>query len=452
MQGETQKNKKHPKAWVISVDMGYGHQRAAYPLRHLAEGDIVNANTYPGIPVKDRKIWKNSRRFYEFISRFKQIPLIGEEVFELYDMVQSIPAFYPKRDLSEPTFQVTQIMSLIRKSDWGKHLIQKLAKKPLPLICTFFIPAFMAEYFEYPGDIYCLATDTDISRAWVPQYPSRSRIRYFAPTYRVADRLKLYGIKSSNIFITGFPLPVENLGNQHLTRLKQDMLYRLVNLDPKHRYYRQYHATVKEYLGADRLPRHSLHPLTLTFPVGGAGAQRELAVQILHGLKQKILQHQISYTMVAGIHNEVNQYFRDAVRRMGLMHELGKHIHIIFANSKYEYFEKFDHALRATDILWTKPSELSFYAALGLPIVIAPPIGSQERFNKFWLESIGCGAYQENPDYVGEWLFDWLKSGWLAEAAMQGFIEAPKFGTFNIEKIIGEKITDVKQLETILPY
>ncbi len=447
-----EKTKTHPKAWVLSVDMGYGHQRAAYPLRYLAEGDILNANNYPGIPAQDRKIWRNSRKFYEFISRFKQVPLIGEEVFELYDTLQSIPPFYPRRDLSRPTLQVTQIMSLIRKSDWGKHLFDKLSKKPLPLICTFFIPAFMAEYFEYPGDIYCLATDTDISRAWVPEYPSRSRIRYFAPTYRVADRLKLYGIKPDNIFLTGFPLPLENLGSSHLTRLKKDILYRLVNLDPKRKYYQQYHATVQEHLGAHALPRHSLHPLMLTFPVGGAGAQRELAVQVLRSLKNKILQHQISYTMVAGIHNEVNSYFKSAVRSLGLTHELGKHIHIVFANTKFDYFDKFDRALRTTDILWTKPSELSFYAALGIPLVIAPPIGSQERFNRLWVESIGCGAYQEDPDYTAEWLFDWLESGWLAEAALQGFIEAPKYGTFNIEKIISEKIIDIRQLGTVLPY
>jgi hypothetical protein len=134
------------------------------------------------------------------------------------------------------------------------------------------------------------------------------------------------------------------------------------------------------------------------------------------------------------------------------MHELGKHIHIVFANTKFEYFEKFNHALRTTDILWTKPSELSFYAALGIPLVIAPPIGSQERFNRLWIEGIGCGAYQEDPDYTQEWLFDWIESGWLAEAAMQGFIEAPKYGTFNIEKIIAEKITDMRQVGTVLPF
>ena len=33
------------KAWVISVDMGYGHQRAAYPLRDIAFERIITANS-----------------------------------------------------------------------------------------------------------------------------------------------------------------------------------------------------------------------------------------------------------------------------------------------------------------------------------------------------------------------------------------------------------------------
>lgn len=432
--------------------MGYGHQRAAYPLQHIAHGGIINANTYPGIPTEDRRIWRTSRRFYEFISRFKHVPIIGDDIFELYDTVQSIPAFYPKRDLSEPTFQVKQVMSLIRKSKWGKHLIEKLAKKPLPLICTFFVPAFMAEYFKYPGDIYCLATDTDISRAWVPEYPIRTRIKYFAPTYRVADRLRLYGIRPQNIFLTGFPLPIENTGPSDLHRLKHDILYRLVNLDPKRRFYARHREEIHEHLGYRQLPRHSMHPLMLTFAVGGAGAQREIAVTVLRSLKERILQHQISYTMVAGIHNEVSKYFRDAVHELGLVHELGRHIHIVFANSKNEYFAKFNQALLTTDILWSKPSELSFYTALGIPLVIAPSIGSQERFNRRWVESLGAGGFQENPEYAHEWLFDWIKSGWLAEAALHGFTEAPKFGTFNITKIISEKKPQMKLMGTVSPY
>ena len=117
-----------------------------------------------------------------------------------------------------------------------------------------------------------------------------------------------------------------------------------------------------------------------------------------------------------------------------------------------EDFKKFNKALRATDILWTKPSELSFYTALGLPIIIAPPIGSQEIFNRTWLRTIGAGASQYPPRYTNEWLFDWVESGWFAEAVMEGFIEAPKFGTYNIEKILDGKLEEVRKVVMTLQY
>ncbi|OGY89661.1 MAG: hypothetical protein A3B30_02510 [Candidatus Komeilibacteria bacterium RIFCSPLOWO2_01_FULL_52_15] len=440
------------KAWVVSVDMGYGHQRAAHPLRHLAYDGIVNANSYNGIPAEDRNVWRNTRRFYEFVSRFKHVPVIGDDVFRLYDKLQTIPDYYPERDLSQPTMQVRQVLSLIRKRQWGKHLIMKLSKKPLPLVTTFFVPAFMAEYYKYPGEIYCIATDTDISRAWVTEFPSRTRIKYFAPTYRVADRLRLYGVKRQNIFLTGFPLPDENLGGPDLHIAKRDTAFRLVNLDPDRRYVMHHLEVIQAHLGRRRLPVQSLHPLMLTFPVGGAGAQRELAVIILNSLRQKIQQHHISYTMVAGIHNEVASYFKKAVRDAGLWSELDRHVHIMYAQTKDEYFTKFNHLLRTTDILWTKPSELSFYTALGLPLVIAPPIGSQEVYNRHWIESIGAGTPQEDPAYAHEWLFDWLKSGWLAEAAMEGFVEGPQLGTYNIERIVTEHGKGMHAIESTLLY
>ena len=46
---------KQHKAWVVAADMGYGHQRTAYPLRDIAfGGKVINANSYNGIPKKDK--------------------------------------------------------------------------------------------------------------------------------------------------------------------------------------------------------------------------------------------------------------------------------------------------------------------------------------------------------------------------------------------------------------
>jgi len=429
------------KAWVVDVNMGYGHQRTAYPLKDLTPyGEIISANDYKEIPKKDRQIWENSRKFYEFISNFRRTPLVGKSAFSLFDKFQEILTFYPKRDSSKPNLYLKQTYSLINKG-WGKHLIKNLSKKPFPLITTFFVPAFMAEVFNYPGDIFCVICDADIARSWAPLNPSQSKIKYLVPNSRVLERLILYGVKKKNIFLTGYPLPKENISirpsDNEFKILKHDLSYRLLNLDPKKRYREQYKPLIKGVMG--NLPRKANHPLTITFAVGGAGAQKEIGVKILKSLSLKIKTKEIKIILVAGIRKEVKNYLLEHIKYLGLKRSLNKNIEIIWEKNIEDYFKKFNQALRKTDILWTKPSELSFYTALGLPIIIAPTIGSQEDFNEQWLLRLGSAIPQENPDYTVQWLFDFLESGWFAEAAMQGFIEAEKLGTLNIKKIITKK-------------
>ncbi len=48
-------------------------------------------------------------------------------------------------------------------------------------------------------------------------------------------------------------------------------------------------------------------------------------------------------------------------------------IRIVWGSTLEEYFAAFTQCMRTTDILWTKPSELSFYCGLGIPIIMAPP-------------------------------------------------------------------------------
>ena len=93
--------------------------------------------------------------------------------------------------------------------------------------------------------------------------------------------------------------------------------------------------------------------------------------------------------------------------------------------------------LRTTDVLWTKPSELSFYCALGIPILMAPPIGIQEELNRCWLREIHAGVEPAGPlRFTHEWLFDLLENGRLAEAAWDGFLKARKLGTYKIEELV----------------
>jgi hypothetical protein len=290
----------------------------------------------------------------------------------------------------------------------------------------------MAEVFNYPGEIYCVICDADISRSWAPFNPFQSKIKYFAPNFRVMERLMLYGIKKENIFLIGYPLPRENIKNA-----SKDLANRILNLDTKKRYQRKYKPLIKAFL--ENLPKKSNHPFTITFAVGGAGVQKEIAIKILKTLFLKVKKGKIKIFLIAGTRKEVKTYFLENIKRLGLQQNLNKNLEIIYEKNIKDYFKKFNQVLRKTDILWTKPSELSFYTALGLPIILAPTVGSQEDFNEEWLLRLGSAMRQKDLNYIDQWLSDFMDSGWLAEASMQGFIEAKRMGTYEIEKIIFKK-------------
>jgi hypothetical protein len=441
----------HRKAWVVTVDMGYGHERASNALTDLAYDDVIVANNYRGIPESDKKLWKQTRVLYEAFSRFKSVPIIGPMAWDFFDSFQEIQPFYPRRDLSKPSMQVLQMYRLIEKEGLGRDLVETLRnKRKLPLVCTFFLPAFAADHFDYPEDIYLVTTDADVSRAWVAKDPKRSRIKYFASNGRVVERLQLYGVPAQNIFLTGFPLSKELIGGASYETIKKDLGERICHLDPKGIFYDKYENVLRKELGAGNCHRIPAHTLTLTFGVGGAGAQRELGLEIAESLREKIRMGKIILNLVAGTKKDAADYFKAGLTRLGLGSDIGEGVRIQYFKDRPSYFRKFDQLIRKTDVLWTKPSELSFYTGIGLPIIVAPPIGSQEKFNELWLRTVGGGTPQNDPKYTDEWLFDWVESGGLARMAWSGFIEAPTHGAYRIEEVITGMPVKLEKLPLIV--
>src|SRR3989344_2040384 len=428
------------KAWVVAAYMGYGHLRAALPFQDIARGGkIIAANDSPGIPEQDKKIWGDSRRFYETISRFKKFPVLGDFVFAFFDKFQEIKEFYQNNEsIDAPTLQLRQVYRLFEKKRWGEHCISRLNKNPLPLVATFFIPAHMAEFWKYEGPIYLVVTDTDVSRAWAPLHPNKSKIIYCASTQRAASRLLRYGVREENIVITGFPLPQEFTKN-NAAKTKNDLRRRLAVLDPEGAYHSRYGKLVEQYIGSVQSPtlnrgKAGFHRVVLTFAIGGAGAQAELAKDIMEGAKSLLEEKKFEFHVIAGTHREIAADLRK--RSCLESRRAGKNVFVHSSPSKKKYFKDFSKILSKTDILWTKPSELVFYAGLGIPIIIAPPIGSQEVSNRRWLLDIGAGIDQKKPELLYQWLPDLIRQGALAEAAMQGFVEIPKDGTGTIKKIL----------------
>ena len=73
--------------------MGLGHQRAAYPLRDIAEGGLMTLGKADNTPEAEHKLWERLRRSYEFLSRTKGWPIIGGALFGVLDRLQNIPRF-----------------------------------------------------------------------------------------------------------------------------------------------------------------------------------------------------------------------------------------------------------------------------------------------------------------------------------------------------------------------
>ena len=300
------------------------------------------------------------------------------------------------------------------------------------MITSFYSSAIAADMAGHEP-VFCIICDTDMSRVWVSEHASDSRILYFAPGTIAAQRLHSYGVPEKNILLTGFPLPLELLGDRSLSILKNNLKRRFRNLDPSGSFYNLYKHSINAYLqdGENNSSEVSFNDrsLTITYAVGGAGAQKEIGKDIVQSLADEIINGKIKLNLVAGTRIELRDYFTNIKEQITPNSE---NVSIIWAEDNESYFELFNRYLHTTDILWTKPSELSFYCALGIPIIMTPAIGPQEKCNQRWLREIGAGIKQQNPEYANQWLFDLLNRGRLAEAAWNGFLKARKFGTYNI--------------------
>jgi hypothetical protein len=140
--------------------------------------------------------------------------------------------------------------------------------------------------------------------------------------------------------------------------------------------------------------------------------------------------------------------FRDALARTGLAAAEGKGVEILQAPTPEQYFERFDALLARADVLWTKPSELTFYGALGLPLLFAPPVGVHERYNRRWARDAGAGLAQREISFAWQWLADWLDDGTLAGAAWSGYMRLPKHGLYRILDLVGAPEVAARARET----
>jgi len=422
---------EHALAWVATVDMGLGHGRAIFPFRDFAEQGIIAINESVHTAQEEKRLWRRLIRLYEFFSRSSSVPLIGKPLFFLLDMLQAIPDLDAKRNIAKPGMQVRLVKKGIEMG-LSRGMLEKIVEKPLPLLTSYMTPAIAADAARFER-IFCIICDAEVSRAWVPQNPQTSRIHYLVPCTRTVLRLKRYGVPEKHISLTGFPLPQELLGGEGLDTLRSDFFRRLLRLDPSGVFRRTHVQEIDGLLGGAHEKINTPDVLRISYAVGGAGAQKEIGAQIAKSLSTELLKRTVELNLVSGVRAEVRDFFTKVKRKYAPSCE---NLRIVYSSSKQEYFADFSALMRKTDILWTKPSELSFYCGLGLPLILTPSLGAQERYNRKWLLHINAAFPQKDPRLAHRWLFELQRNGGLAELAWNGFNKVEKRGTYNILNIL----------------
>jgi len=416
---------------VVALNMGYGHLRPAHALAEFLGTDLLEADSPSVAGPDEMRLWARSRRLYEATTRWSGIPLVGAPLRMLVERYTHIPHLHPYRDQSRKTVAVRTLERLVKRGI-GRRLVDRARESGRPILTTFFAPALAADA-QGLDRVYCVVTDADINRAWAPPEPARTRINYLVPSMRALRRLRAYGVPRERIHATGYPLPDELIGGETLATLKRNLAGRLVRLDRKGSFRESYPDEVHHFLGELPASEEGAAP-RVTFCVGGAGAQTEIARRFLPGLRPDIEKGGLKVALVAGIRPEVRDRFRDLLAK----HRLESEVEILFEPDVFAYFRAFNALLARTDVLWTKPSEMTFFGALGLPLVLSRPVGVHEWYNRRWARESGAGLKQRDARYAAQWLREWLDDGVLASAAWSGFTRLPKFGLYRIARLVQE--------------
>lgn len=409
---------------VAALDMGYGHLRAALPVAEALGVAVTLADAPPVAGSDERRAWSVARAWYERTSRGTQFPVLGGWVRRTLDAVTAIDHLHPYRDQSRPDAATRMLLASIR-SGVGRGLAQAAERAGARIVATHFAAALGAEAHGNT-EVECVVTDADIARAWVAADPRASRVRYLAPTRRAVRRLLSYGVPRERVRLTGFPLPPSLLGGPGLPALRANLAARLVRLDPSGSFREARQREIECVLGPLPEDRRAPH---VVFAVGGAGAQAGFPRSFLPSLAPLLRRDALRLTLVAGVRADVRDAFERALREAGLPPGAAGILH---EPDFTAYYRRFNELLAETDVLWTKPSELTFYGALGLPLVLGPPVGVHESYNRRHARERGAGLKQRDPRHAGQWLMEWLDEGVLAAAAWAGHLMLPSCGTYRI--------------------
>lgn len=417
------------KIFVTAPSMGYGHLRAALSVAEALGVEPSRSDLPPLASAGDVKTWNRIRDLYERVSRLSTRRGIGLPATALLEWITSIAPLHPERDLSAPT-RSAHTMERHAAQGFARQLAATLEAEDAALVSTFYAEAIVADRAGLDR-VHCVVTDSDVNRVWAPMHGDRSRLHYCAPTRRVARRLRAYGVRPENITFTGFPLPPSLVGNGDEGPLLKNLSARLARLDPNGHLRDRLQAKARGHLLP--APRNaSSRPPLVVFAIGGAGAQMNLARSLLLGLRDALRGERLQLALVAGTRKQVAARLHDYAADAGVAEQVRVLVEPDFAS----YYRAFNALLAEADALWTKPGELVFYAGLGLPLVLSPALGVQERANTRWVLDRGAAIPQGDPRHAGSWLLEWIEDGVLAGAAFSGHLRLPYDGSRRIAELV----------------
>lgn len=413
---------------ITAVEMGYGHMRAAQALADAAGSVVVPADREPYSTSAETASWRRSRSAYEALTRGVEWPLVGPAFRRALESVTEIPSLESAADLRAPN-AAANMLARMAKRGFGAALVDEVRRSGRPLVSTFYAQAIVAAGAGLP-DVTLVVTDVDVNRVWAPVDAARTRLRYCVPAPVTARRLERYGVPAEWIEVTGFPLPPALTGGTDLAVARSHLRNRLARLDPRGAFLADSRREVESVVG--EIPAATGVPPLLTVAVGGAGAQTASARQFVASLAPEVLAGRLRLALVAGVRPEVAAMFRDAVASAGLASLGPESLRIVAAPDLVTYFRAVESLLAETDVLWTKPSEMTFFAALGIPLLLAPPLGVHETRNRAYARQRGAALRAPSGPGAAAQVAAWTLDGTLARAAWRGFTRLPRRGTHRI--------------------
>jgi hypothetical protein len=397
---------------LATAEMGYGHLRALYPFREIAGYRFVILGQTDRSKKIEKVLWKAILKMYETVSRLRKFPLIGWLLFGIMNKLLSIPSRKEKQKNVDKSFSFWLLERFIGIG-LCKGIQNELHEGRNILMTSFYVPV-IALSKRKDVKIYCQICDSDLSSVWVIRNSEVNRTHYFAPCQKAINRLLSYGVQHDMIHLTGFPLPDYLVGGFNQEIAKRNFQKRMILLEnPK-------------IISSD-------FPLKIAYVIGGAGAYSEVGIKVALSLIDEIIDGEVVLYLVTGIKHKVTLEYQKFKEKQfpGCAN-----LQIVEASNHFEYFQRFNEVVSTIHLLWTKPSELVFYSALGIPIIMTDPLGPQEEANREWVLETGVGIDHNISRYTKHWIIDKLYKGVFAKVARQAWDKGLRTALYQIPEII----------------